>query len=239
MLHVICFGYEGYSKKRRKDLLDFDGFGFDDGSDSYNNKLDEIKKIDLPDLFAICHVFDLNYAGKPEEVANRILRFLNECNVDSESALDDEDVEQDEEQDDDNCGDVQEREDDYQQRRNQEKIQEGDNQTRQRYENQRRSEDRISNPNVSMSMNFRDVEESVRKFNGTDDYPIQKWIRDVEDLADLLNWSDLHIFIFAKRLLTGLARLFIQGERNIRKYRNFLHKTLYRKVYPHSQLQFI
>ena len=65
---------------------------------------------------------------------------------------------------------------------------------------------------------FRDVEDIIRKFNGKDNYPVWKWIEDIEGTADLMGWTTLQLFIFARKSLTGLAQLFVQGERNIKNW---------------------
>jgi hypothetical protein len=49
----------------------------------------------------------------------------------------------------------------------------------------------------------------------TSRYPVEKWIQDFEDTSVLLRWSRLQKFIFAKKSLKGLAKLYIQGEYGI------------------------
>lgn len=48
---------------------------------------------------------------------------------------------------------------------------------------------------------------------------MDKWISDFEELAEVTGWSDLQKLIFAKKSLTGLAKLFIQSEKGIKSWK--------------------
>lgn len=63
------------------------------------------------------------------------------------------------------------------------------------------------------AINFKDVEGTVRKFSGADVYPVDRFINDLEDVADLFSWSDLRLYIVAKQQLVGLANRFVKGTR--------------------------
>lgn len=83
-------------------------------------------------------------------------------------------------------------------------------------------DDRMSNLSVTsnsnkmmFAMNFRDVEDSIHKFDGVGNYPVEKWIECLEEMSTLFGWTDLHTFIFAKKSLTGLAKLFVEGEKKV------------------------
>ncbi|XP_071057603.1 protein DEK-like [Onthophagus taurus] len=165
VLHTICFNNEGYSTGRRKDLLNFDGFGFDKDSELYAAKLNGIKSIDLPDLFAVCHVLDLNYIGDSEEVDERILRFLNDCKIDK-------DLNVDEEQEEDVDNPSNDKEDERRKevkRRN--KIQINDEEDVEDEEDFERKDDergsfgrrRRSEP---FALTFKDVEDSIKCYDG-------------------------------------------------------------------------
>ena len=69
--------------------------------------------------------------------------------------------------------------------------------------------------NEHSTIDFRDIEPLLKKFNGTDNYPIEKWVQDIETEANIQSWSSLQLFNFGRRLITGLARLFIESERHI------------------------
>lgn len=65
------------------------------------------------------------------------------------------------------------------------------------------------------SLNFRDIEESVRIFDGTGNLSVNVWIEEFEETASIMCWDEVQKFIFAKRSLRGLAKLFVGGERGI------------------------
>lgn len=75
------------------------------------------------------------------------------------------------------------------------------------------------------SMTFRDVEDSIRSFNGDDKYSVVRWIADFEETAELFEWSDIQKVIFTKKSLRGLAKLFIQGEKGLNTWKK-LKKAL-------------
>lgn len=58
---------------------------------------------------------------------------------------------------------------------------------------------------------FRDVEESLNTFNGTDELKIKKWVREFEQSARLCNWDEIQKLFFARRLLSGRAKLFLRS----------------------------
>jgi len=56
------------------------------------------------------------------------------------------------------------------------------------------------------------VEGSTRNFDGSDAYPVKRWIADFENTT-ALGWNEVQQLIFAKRFfLAGLAKLYIQSE---------------------------
>lgn len=65
---------------------------------------------------------------------------------------------------------------------------------------------------------FRDVQESLSTFSGDDTYSVLKWIADIEEMAEILGWDDLSLFVYGKKLLTGRAQLFIRSENGIRSW---------------------
>lgn len=56
-----------------------------------------------------------------------------------------------------------------------------------------------------------DVEKSMFPFSGDDAMGITTWIKDFQDIASLLQWGEAEKLIYAKRLLTGTARLFLRS----------------------------
>lgn len=54
---------------------------------------------------------------------------------------------------------------------------------------------------TKFTMTFRDVEDSIRHFDGDEKYPVKQWIEDIEELAELYGWSDIQKLVFAKKSL--------------------------------------
>jgi len=61
-------------------------------------------------------------------------------------------------------------------------------------------------------LTFRDVEESLETFNRDDKTDVKRWIKDFEEMAVLCEWSDIQKVAYAKRLLRGSAKLFVNYE---------------------------
>lgn len=76
----------------------------------------------------------------------------------------------------------------------------------------RRLRRRFHQENRAVAISFRDVEGSIKPFDGTKKYPVERWINDFENFVKLLGWSELQAFIFAKKSLTGVAKLFVDSE---------------------------
>jgi len=68
------------------------------------------------------------------------------------------------------------------------------------------------------SVNFRDVEDSIRPFSGDGTLAVDFWISDFEDMASIMCWDHLQKVIFEKRSLKGLAKVFIMSERGIKNW---------------------
>lgn len=63
---------------------------------------------------------------------------------------------------------------------------------------------------IKNNFSFTDVESSIRKFSGDDYVQVIKWIDNFEEVSDLMEWSNLQKFVFAKRSLTGTALMVSQ-----------------------------
>lgn len=200
--HKLIFEIQG-DRANRKRLREFSGFTFEHNSDEYNAKLLYIKtNLALGDLIAVCNILCIDYKGNDDEIICRISNSLMDIGKLQADLISNNDDDEDE--------DVMQQEDDDV------IINDADADATQTRRTQVENNDdiKLMLP-TNFGINFRDVEDAIRKFNGTDDYPIQRWIEDVEGMAKLVKWTNLHMFIYAKRQLTGLAKLFIDGERNI------------------------
>ncbi len=66
---------------------------------------------------------------------------------------------------------------------------------------------------------FKDIEESMTRFRGDRKQNLHKWIKDFEATAKIMKWDKLLKFVYAKRLLTGAAKLFINVEKSVTSYK--------------------
>ena len=69
--------------------------------------------------------------------------------------------------------------------------------------NSERSVRRARRDTTKISFNFKDVEDTIRLFYGSNCYLIEKWIADFEDLAILFKWNDVQKLVFGHKSLKG------------------------------------
>lgn len=198
-LHKLIFEQEGDRNNRRR-LREFAGFGFSDNSSEFRAKLQHTESFSIGDLISICNVLGIAYAGNAEQLRQRIVRAL--MDIDSLQPVRDED-ESDEESDgerekDDEVDDAQEAND---------------------QSTKSRKQGNTNNNTNQFVLSYRDVEDSVRSFNGTDAYPIERWISDFEEAAVMFRWNDLQKVVSAKKSLTGVAKLFVQSAGVLRTWK--------------------
>ncbi|KAK9751619.1 Retrotransposon gag protein [Popillia japonica] len=74
-------------------------------------------------------------------------------------------------------------------------------------------------------MTFKDIEETLSTFSGRDNYTIDKWIDEFEDVSILMNWNEVEKLIYGKRLLKDDALLLVRSEKNITSW-DILKKKL-------------
>ncbi|CAK9817732.1 Transposon Ty3-I Gag-Pol polyprotein [Anthophora plagiata] len=193
----------------RKYLRVFRGFNFDADSVEYRKKATwAAETFTLGDLVGICNVLNLDYSGQVGELVTRISEHLADTNLlwaASETNISETEEESENEIRNDTIRPFQ--------------IHSGSLQAPSRTMSPTNRAVTQNPPGAQefpkFVLNFRDIEEAIRPFNGTDGYPIENWLQDFEENATLLGWSDLQKLLFAKKCLTGLARLFMQGERGI------------------------
>ncbi|XP_036347667.1 uncharacterized protein LOC118757045, partial [Rhagoletis pomonella] len=65
---------------------------------------------------------------------------------------------------------------------------------------------------------FKDIQESLSIFDGSDTSDIKKWIEQIEENAEIVNWNEIHKFIYAKQLLRGAAKLFVSSQTGLRDW---------------------
>ena len=173
----------------RRHLNEFAGFDFKEGDENYEEHVKEIvETMQVSDLIAICLLLGLSYAGTIEELTQRITTFLISFNNKEQIIKDEEQQENDEDEG------------------SEEDLQ---SQT---------SEQETTLYKPRFTMNFRDVEDSIKAFDGEDAYPVQSWITDFEDLANVMGFNELQKLVFAKKSLKGLAKLYVQGEKKLNSW---------------------
>ncbi|KAJ8912816.1 hypothetical protein NQ315_014399 [Exocentrus adspersus] len=182
----------------RKRLREFTGFAFEEHSEEFEQKVKYANdNFSISDLTSFANILGIDYDKGKDELIVTICSSLTNLRILQEESEED---------------------------REEEGEEEDEEPVTQKEQNRILS---VSTPNTSQStplpqfsMNFKDVEDSLRKFDGTESYPVEKWIEDVEDMSILMRWSELHLFIYAKKSLSGLAKLFIQGERGIKSWKS-------------------
>ncbi|GFV08172.1 transposon Ty3-G Gag-Pol polyprotein [Trichonephila clavipes] len=80
------------------------------------------------------------------------------------------------------------------------------------------SQNKIIYVNSNVNVNFSDIENTISKFNAEPHENINNWIKHFENIAELFCLSNLQKFVFAKRSLGGIAKLFIQTELQINSW---------------------
>lgn len=61
-------------------------------------------------------------------------------------------------------------------------------------------------------LTFKDVEVSLKKFNGDNHTNVRRWLRKLEETAELCEWNNMQKVAYAKRLLDASAELFVEYE---------------------------
>uniref|UniRef100_A0A6P7GDA7 Uncharacterized protein LOC114340858 n=1 Tax=Diabrotica virgifera virgifera TaxID=50390 RepID=A0A6P7GDA7_DIAVI len=144
----------------------------------------------MPDLVAVCNVLDLNYAGSEKDVIERICSFLNDFNFEDENDDEDEDASDDDGDKDvyhkENGKDVTEDDrynedndansdkDAYHEEEGKDVTDHdmGDERTTDLFTRNISKSNKMTRGrlNDSFALTFRDVEDSIRNFDGKDDH---------------------------------------------------------------------
>ncbi|KYB28418.1 hypothetical protein TcasGA2_TC032615 [Tribolium castaneum] len=168
-LFNILFG-TGQRLNRTK-ICDFEGFVWEVDSDECQQKIENIKRgYSVAELTAVCVLLGISYDGTAEDLATRLCIALTDFSALNAVA----EVEDDEEED----------------------IHTVANDTEVATGNRPASRQQImpQTPVPNFSISFRDVEDSIRPFSGTDPaYPVEKFVADFEDLAMLLGCNHFYL----------------------------------------------
>lgn len=239
--HRLVFETDG-DRKNRQRLRLFSGFGFTAGSDEYKNKLLFINdNFTGGDLALICNILNLDFTGDTSEVIERIccnlmdIKLLTATNIDEDTEDedgDDEDGRDEISRDEDGRvsslsqqGTMNANKDDDTHTTRRRITEFNRNVQRHNFHRESANSSESSNSKSKFVFSFRDVEDSIRYFSGEDSYTVDDFVTDFEENRVLLQWDDLETFIFAKKSLRGLAKMFVQGERHITSW-NLLKRAL-------------
>lgn len=158
--YKLIFEHECDGRTVRKKLKDFSGFDFDIGSERFKAKLQYASEnFTINDLTSFANLLHVDYDTTKTELINKICICLTDLNT-LQNIFQDE-LEDDAEDD---GSDVEEIDDVRRNQRMSEDI---------------RSVASSHSHTPQFSMSFRDIEESVKIFDGTKTYPVEKWIADV------------------------------------------------------------
>lgn len=188
LLYKLIFDDE--SRLNRKKLKEFKGFLLESDSSELEERVNSVKNsYSVADLTAVCILLQLKYDDTLEKLALTVCTALN--NLEMIPRLS-EKQEHDEETEDEDDDDV----------------------------NESRSLRSVtrSEQAVKFMMSARDLEDVVRQFSGNKSEPVDAWIKEFEETATLMEWTEMERLIYAKRSLTGLARLFVQSEKGIKSW---------------------
>jgi len=209
-LYKLIFEKDGDRTSRRK-LREFSGFTFQDDSNEYRRKFEYSNTFNIGDLTSMCNVLGLSYVGTREDLRLRVVRALMDINSLVSKENPDEDGEEDDTVDDDIS---------QHSRDNQSAIlSNSDGQTDDDGSVENDKHEKRRKNKVNFALNFKDVEDSVRTFDGSSNYPVERWIADFEDAAMLFEWSDMQKLIFARKLLKGTAKIFLQSEGVVKSWK--------------------
>ncbi|XP_053571815.1 protein DEK [Bombina bombina] len=78
LLHRLLFNRVGTVNLVKKNIGQFNGFPFEEGTEQYKKKEDMLKKFKKSDLKNICGVLDLEKSGVNSELISKIMTFLME-----------------------------------------------------------------------------------------------------------------------------------------------------------------
>lgn len=218
-LYRFVFEKDG-DRTSRKQLRAFRGFDFDDTAEEFRAKLEYSTIFSIGDLTSMCNILGLDYTGTKEELRQKILRALMNVETLVPHDDDDDDAEAEEEQHSEESETME-----NPQRRQRKEIKRISN-----VGNRRTSDDDISSPSstdsddgdrisskhrrrnkTKITFNFKDVEDTIRSFDGSDCYSVEKWIADFEDLATMFEWNDMQKLVFARKSIQGVAKVFVRG----------------------------
>lgn len=237
LLHKFIFENDA-GRNNRKNIRQFTGFSFITGSSEYEQKVNEIKtSYSINELITICNVLCINNEGNLDDLATRIVSCLCDLSLLKASIIHDE-IETDSDSEDEQSNhetqsngksDCDDPDFDFE---NNSKINENITcKNSGLSSNPRKNSGIVKDMQLPVqemfpkpTVNFSDVEKMIVPFHGDSFQNVEKWIENFEDVVNLLNLSDIHKLIIARKFMAGKAKLFIQSETKINSWHKM--KTL-------------
>lgn len=68
---------------------------------------------------------------------------------------------------------------------------------------------------MAPSISFKDVEDALAKFSGDGHEDVTEWITNFKDIANTCGWSEVQMYLFARKLLAGTARKAVEADKSI------------------------
>lgn len=156
-LHRFMFELDG-DRQNRDRLREFTGFTFTIESDAYRDKLEYASKLSIGDLIFMLNVLGLNYSGNNVDIRVRLMHGL----IDINTLINDEEDndEQGAESESDTVPDPEDNTEEMEIQKPRQNDVAGAGY---------RKDDRMR-----FAMSYRDIEDSIRPFSESDDYPIER-----------------------------------------------------------------
>ncbi|KYB26210.1 hypothetical protein TcasGA2_TC033891 [Tribolium castaneum] len=191
--HKLLYDGVDSGRRNRQHVRDFAGFVFADDA-ALDQKVEwATTNLTLGDLTSVCAILNIDYEGSAREVADRICTKLRDLN--SLTSIEDTEEEEEEEADGEDTNDDTPR-------------------RTPSLENERWAIQQTP----KFVMNFKDIEDSIRPFSGEESYQVENWVQDYEEMAEVMQFSELQKLVYAKKCLIGLAKQCIQCERGLNSW---------------------
>ena len=206
LLYKLIFE-DNFDRNSRKKIRKFSGFNFEPDSKELKNKIAKTKdEFSLNQLITIANMLQISSDGNADELITRIVTSLNDLNALKNNLI----VESDEIEN-------SEDEEDLTSNFKNDEMSKGDNSG-----DMQAGQSSFINVNdyfMRSSASFSDFESFVTPFTGTNSESLETWLDNFEDVASLMNLSDLQKIIYAKKLMQGKAKLFIESEAKVYTYK--------------------
>ena len=179
---------------------------FQESSEEHTAKLNYANRyLEIGDVTSFCNLLGLDYKGTKDELVYRICSGLMDVNSLQAVPNEEEEERSDDENEAEGSSDEDEGDDDG----------DGDSGAGSHMSVSSNNNRTSGRKALQFAIHYKDVEDSIRSFDGSDNHYIEKWIADFEDMATLYGWDSLQKLIFTRKSLTGVAKLFIQSEKNL------------------------